>query len=538
MLKIYKSTSLVGMVLALWTVGLFAQVDTLYYDTAPATFLIADTAVGTMVAVRFTPTPACSLLAVQIVTNGGGGSAKLHLWADNGGVPGADLISPVTVTLLGNATYQEFQLPTPMDMGTADFHVGWELLQWPPPYATTDDDGNTDQRSKIYRPSVGSWETLDNDLNIRVIVETYSAIVLDSLYYDGNPGYYLSTYPDSGTMFAVRFTNPNYPIQACSLRAISIVTINGSGGALIHVWADTNGYPAGDLITPFADTLDGDMGRQTITLNPPVYIGTADFHAGWELAQVAPPFATTDGQTNVGQRSKAKEPTGGWDITTKNLNIRAFVEFTTPPDPSIQVIPSLLAINISDTSKTKLDTMWVINNGGGALVVDSINNNANWINSITPSTFTVVFPDTQTVTIEVDPSGLTNGTYYDTISICSNDPDQPIYKVPITLNVELGIDEEMTDVLHQVTLYPVIPNPARSHTTLHFALATRTQVSLRVYNTLGQHVATLLEGNCDKGDYELVWNRQDDNGNMVPSGVYFLQLGSEERKLHQRVVLF
>jgi hypothetical protein len=63
------------------------------------------------------------------------------------------------------------------------------------------------------------------------------------------------------------------------------------------------------------------------------------------------------------------------------------------------------------------------------------------------------------------------------------------------------------------------PNPFNPSTTIHYAVPTAGQVTLRVFDVTGREVATLDEGTRQPGRYSVVWDASD-----VAGGVYFYRL--------------
>lgn len=75
-------------------------------------------------------------------------------------------------------------------------------------------------------------------------------------------------------------------------------------------------------------------------------------------------------------------------------------------------------------------------------------------------------------------------------------------------------------------LYPNFPNPFNPSTTIPFEIGSGIQgnVSLMIYNLLGQRVKVLLNRPVSPGVYRVRWNGRDDFGKKVPSGIYFYRL--------------
>jgi len=68
------------------------------------------------------------------------------------------------------------------------------------------------------------------------------------------------------------------------------------------------------------------------------------------------------------------------------------------------------------------------------------------------------------------------------------------------------------------------PNPFNPTTTIRVALPNAAFVTLKVYNMLGQEVATLLEGESNAGYVTTVWNGRDRYGISVASGMYIYRV--------------
>jgi hypothetical protein len=92
--------------------------------------------------------------------------------------------------------------------------------------------------------------------------------------------------------------------------------------------------------------------------------------------------------------------------------------------------------------------------------------------------------------------------------------------IPPTLVTPLT---EEQDEPEQFTLFQNYPNPFNPMTTIEFTLTEPSRVTLKVYNVLGQEVATLLDRRqMDDGGQEI-----DFSANALASGVYFYRLEVE-----------
>ncbi len=82
------------------------------------------------------------------------------------------------------------------------------------------------------------------------------------------------------------------------------------------------------------------------------------------------------------------------------------------------------------------------------------------------------------------------------------------------------------------------PNPFNPTTSLQFSVPKDGFVSLKVYDMLGQEVATLFAGEAKRGTYTLNWNGKDDSGNMVSSGSYIYRINANGEFIQSKKMIF
>jgi hypothetical protein len=61
---------------------------------------------------------------------------------------------------------------------------------------------------------------------------------------------------------------------------------------------------------------------------------------------------------------------------------------------------------------------------------------------------------------------------------------------------------------------------------------THHNASLRVYDNMGRLVATLVDGQLQPGEYEVLWDASN-----IASGVYFYRLTTDNRQITRKLVL-
>jgi hypothetical protein len=76
------------------------------------------------------------------------------------------------------------------------------------------------------------------------------------------------------------------------------------------------------------------------------------------------------------------------------------------------------------------------------------------------------------------------------------------------------------------------PNPFNAQTQIDFALPHNANITLKVFNFMGQEIAVLAEGEYEAGRHTVIFNAQD-----LSSGIYFVRLQAEGIALSQKMIL-
>jgi hypothetical protein len=137
----------------------------------------------------------------------------------------------------------------------------------------------------------------------------------------------------------------------------------------------------------------------------------------------------------------------------------------------------------------------------------------------TVATYIFVSPDGALVTITAqDANPATSGTI--NVSDIS-------WVLPTAVDVPLAVG-----VPEEFALEQNYPNPFNPSTAITYQVAKAGFVTIKVYNLLGQEVASLVNEEKVPGTYRHTWNAQG-----VPSGVYFYTMNSGSFAATRRMVL-
>lgn len=146
----------------------------------------------------------------------------------------------------------------------------------------------------------------------------------------------------------------------------------------------------------------------------------------------------------------------------------------------------------------------------------------------------VVFEDaTGAMTLSFNTEGVEAGTYETDLRVYTNDPENPVFEIPVTLTVGEAVStEEPSSVPGSITLDQNYPNPFNPETTIAFELPEAARVKLEVYSITGKKVAGLINSRYNAGSHEFRFNASE-----LASGVYIYRLQTESAVLSRQMVL-
>ena len=100
-----------------------------------------------------------------------------------------------------------------------------------------------------------------------------------------------------------------------------------------------------------------------------------------------------------------------------------------------------------------------------------------------------------------------------------------------------GIEENQDLIPDEYALSQNYPNPFNPMTEISFSLPVRSDVSLIIYNLLGQEVKNLLQTSKPAGSYTITWDGTDNTGQQAGTGIYLYRLFAGDYTLSKKMLL-
>jgi len=147
---------------------------------------------------------------------------------------------------------------------------------------------------------------------------------------------------------------------------------------------------------------------------------------------------------------------------------------------------------------------------------------------VTPvNTVTTYWQDPTATQVELDTVGHLDFDFqYNTSanSYTAGSSGQPLGALT-WFDMTVGVEEETTQTIpNEYELFQNYPNPFNPETRINYSLPQQTNVTLIVFNLLGQEIATLVNAVQSAGTHSVNWNGFNNFGQKVSSGIYLYRL--------------
>jgi len=91
-------------------------------------------------------------------------------------------------------------------------------------------------------------------------------------------------------------------------------------------------------------------------------------------------------------------------------------------------------------------------------------------------------------------------------------------------------------ITHDYSL-TAFPNPFNPSTTIRYSLPHSTNISIKIFDVLGNEVKLIEEGEKESGKHDVIWNGINNSNQNVSSGIYLITLKTDRNFLTQKVIL-
>jgi hypothetical protein len=356
-----------------------------------------------------------------------------------------------------------------------------------------------------------------NHTNDSVRVQLHTLALPGELYYDDNSGEQGWSWQGGSGGMGNQFVSPVYPCRISQLR-FYIYSTTGGTGMTAKIYNDAGGVPGTEVFSQAMSTLVG-ADWNTLTVNPPVVIDSGAFYVAWMQADSLTTFGV-DTNATEGSSRRGWEYSGSWAEfrygQLQNPMIRCTVDgiSTVNHPPAITAhTPTGLTVNAYRDSTVHF-AVTAMDSDGDSLSFRWTRDGTQVGTSFASD---IVFPTVGTSIVRCvvsDGQAADSVTWTVTVSLISAAGDLP---------------EALPSVFALKAAYP---NPFNPSTSLAYDVARDGQISLKVFDLLGNEVTTLAEGYQSAGRYRVTWNAA-----ALPSGMYFAVLQAQNVRQIQKLML-
>ncbi|MCH7827302.1 MAG: T9SS type A sorting domain-containing protein [Bacteroidetes bacterium] len=330
---------------------------------------------------------------------------------------------------------------------------------------------------------------------------------------------------------------PNFqlalPVMGFSIGEMVKIAYDFLGGVSKPVWILSAGYPS---------LVNG--GNVSWDFNKNFKDNFQDINTERQIKWVSDALSnsgSTQAEAFLYRTYQAQNPSGPFNINPSS-NVGLIFLDGTPKASHDQIINSLsikdFSVTISGADTIFIDQLgaFSVNPIGG--VVQKINNSENydfykWERKDKNSNWFGI--DSGAQVININQTGIDDFKLRCTVTDYIGNK-QISNEFNVIVNTVVSVESDKT-IPKKISLIGNFPNPFNPSTNIKYSLNKEVDVTLKIFNTLGQVVRTLINKTQKAGFYTVFWNGNNDVGQNVSSSVYLYQLIAEHTIHTKKMVL-
>ena len=103
--------------------------------------------------------------------------------------------------------------------------------------------------------------------------------------------------------------------------------------------------------------------------------------------------------------------------------------------------------------------------------------------------------------------------------------------------IDLHLNENRLSTYPDFRLYNNYPNPFNPITTIHYKILKKTNVKIKIYDTVGNLIKTLINNTQIPGYRSVKWDATNDQNKKVSAGIYLYTIETSELKENRKMVV-
>jgi hypothetical protein len=149
----------------------------------------------------------------------------------------------------------------------------------------------------------------------------------------------------------------------------------------------------------------------------------------------------------------------------------------------------------------------------------------------------LLIPANSTVQISIEYNPSENGLIDDVLTIRADKATEGYGRQIYLFGENISAVRDRKNFPGNFDLRQNFPNPFNPSTAISYELPKSSEVSLAVYNLLGQKVRTLVNGKVRAGRHRVEWNSRNDRGESVASGIYIYRFEAGDYQETMKMIL-